>query len=1323
MNRYKCLFMTLFMCTNIPAMKFFHPTIDDGYATRSIWSIDKDKKDHVWFATTHNVLKYDGYQFKELNISEKIQYKKRTIHFDSANTLWIGTEYGEIFSYDHNNINIFDPIHKLDEIDLSNNQFQINKISSDINNNIYLATNNGLYTKDPSNNTIKLIAFKQQVLKDILISDTQQIYTIQNNHFLKITPSMGNYKTKKIFSFDKGETARVLHQTKDQEILIGTNDFLYQYNETSQSMRKIKTIESNIILSITSDTKRIWVGTLMNGIYSIDKNTNLVSNYQHDPNRRNSVSDNVIVSLLLDKSGVLFIGTFDGNISMLNTASINFHSFNRTQNSLACSKSDVIYHVYENEQKALWLSTANGLVHYSPKHNLCHWYGSNNQLNTLSYPEIRSINRDSKNQYWISTNNGLNVLDSTTGKIDRLTGQVPNLPTIFSLENKKDNLIIGTESGLFKYDIKLKKSEKFSATDKRILNAEFFAYQQILDGSIYFATSAGVAQISNGEINLLQQVNELIGNVEIRDIYIDETKNTMWISTTANGLYIIGDFDHIIYHYKRNKELPKNVQLLDILEDDNGYIWISSLNGLYRFNKKSKNFHIFFESDGLQSNTFKRGSSFKAHDGKLYFGGLRGFNGFYPSDISLNTKPPNIELTSLTRFNRKITVGIPDEDFIIDKPINKIETLHLNHKDFIFGLEFAALDYVDSMRNQYAYMLEGLDPDWNYTDAKNRKVTYTNLKAGLYSFKYKAANKDGIWNDNHKTLQIIVKPAPWLSWWAYLGYSLVASFLILYITNRRIKNEKKISKQLQEQVSLQTRHINQQNETLLSMIERKNELFTNVSHEFRTPLTLILGPVEELIKKTKIVGNISSLHMIKRNAKRLLSLVDQLLLLVKFTDKTPLIKKTQRILPAVKLIVATFEHSAHNKNIQIDLSGLHDQAINVTADALEIVISNLLSNAIKYTPEGGKISIGSNINKDTVQLYVQDTGLGIAKDQQEIIFDRFKRLEQDQAIEGIGIGLALVEEVAHINNSTVKVESTPGKGSKFSIEFTLVKEPIKIQEPSPETIVNLNHDLRTQSNSIKTDKVIINKETVLIIEDNQDMQTHISNILSENFNPILANNGEDGVKLAIKKIPDIIICDVMMPKMNGYEVCRKLRKNMITSHIPLILLTVLNEKSNRIKGWKENIDLYLTKPFDADELKLQLRNILNIRNLLNQKIHNKLVNNITPLNLPEMDAKFINKLKKTINKEFQNPLLNLARIASLIHVSERQLQRKTKALINLSPIDFLRDYRLEKSTKFLKDGYQVSITSDKCGFNSVTYFSSCFKAKYGLSPKNYQKQH
>ncbi|WP_395377513.1 ATP-binding protein [Marinicella sp. W31] len=1325
--RVVMLFLMAVATFNAYALKFAQPVIDDGFANRPVWSIDQDLNGYMWFATSYNVLRYDGYQFFEIPIVEDKPFKKRTLHVDHENRVWIGTELGEIYIYEQGYITSLD-VTKPFGIAFSEDQpLQINAITSDPKGRVYMATNHGIVVQAKSGDLSFIQGTEGLNVSTLLITHQQELLWAHNHQIFK-SPLNGPIESVLLLALQESERIRILFEADAQQFFVGSSKNLYRFDTDGNDLTEMMPGRTEYVLSIVAGEDVLWVGTLLNGLYKLNLESGKAVNYKPISGNQQSISDNIIISLYLDQSGVLFAGTFYGNLNVTNTQTLKFGALDK--NAIACLDSEVVYSIYDDPKDGLWLSTLVGLVNYSQYGNICKIYKSGDDTTSLSYSEIRSIYKE-QNNYWISTNRGLNLLDLRTSAVDQLKGKVPQKQTIFSVNLNDDVLLIGTETGLYEFDKKTQTSEPFPSTDETLTNAEFITHQKTSNGTLFFATSVGVAIIEDNVLKLIDQMPPIIAESDLTDMHYDVSQEILWLSSLDNGLFAVREFKELIQHYAIGDTLPENAQLVGVVQDNAGDIWVSSFNGLYRIQPTEKSVHVFRKSDGLQGNTFKRGAIYKDKDGKLFFGGNDGLNTFYPHDIVLNENPPEIALTDFLLFNKPARVGKPQDNaqFILQKPINALESMELTHKDYIFGIEFAALDFADSSRNKYAYRLKGLNDDWVNVDSDDRKATFTNLKPGDYTFEVKAANKDGFWNESSKKIAIVVKPAPWFSWWAYLSYAVMLMLSIVFYINKKTKDSIKQARLLKVEVERKTQELKVQKQRVEGLLARKNELFSNVSHEFRTPLTLILGPIKELISQGHNAEGIQSLNVINRNANRLLSLVEQLLQLARVSDSEKVNKTTQHTETQIQSVVDSFQHMAVGKKIKLSLSTNENAKIYVTDQCVDAILGNLISNAIKYTQVGGQVDVKATVNDDTFFLEVRDTGAGLSEEQQKDIFKRFKRLDSHQEIEGIGIGLSVVEEVVKINQGRIEVISELGVGSQFIVRLPL-SDSIVINE------VSSNNSLVTQlaAESPETEAILDISDTnsnnqlnqVLVIEDNKDMRNYIVSIVNPHYSTLTAENGKVGVAMAIEHIPDLIICDVMMPEMDGFKVSRIIRSDKRTSHIPLILLTALNDTVNRIKGWREHVDAYMTKPFDRNELLIQLENMLTIRDILKKKAgQNIFISNDAQtkgqITMPKKDQQFIDKVMELIKQNYSNPELTLTTLASDMAVSERQLQRKLKALIDQNPVDLVREFRLKKASELLKDGYQVSQIADNCGFNSVSYFSACFKAHYGMPPKKYQK--
>ncbi|MBL4659333.1 MAG: response regulator [Alcanivoracaceae bacterium] len=1291
----------------------------------TIWALAKDQQGYLWIGSNSGLFIYDGYKINsasDLYPATNVN-NVRKIFNDSTGTLWIGTKGNGIYRLINHRVK---PFISSNNIDAPKHITEIIEGSAGLwvgtyNNLVFISKENRvqkfpLPSLQSSDNKVMITGIVEISEQKLLITTQYEVYT-----FNKTTQTF----TKQEIEGLKSTYINALYKDNDANIWLGTDLGVFlRTNNNTVFLPYSKQSISYRIDAFAIDDDNIWLGSTKKGLVRVSKQDASITEYKYNSVDSSSISGNAIRSMIIDDSGVMFLSFFHGGLSYFNTHSVKFGLQNRSASSIACADSP-IFHGIDVDTNSLWISSVSGLIEFNTIKKKCvkHNFDTNNQNVFNPYHPLFSF-KDSSNNRWITSNKAFYKIDQNTGLIDSSFQAQLNAIIYHMIEVSPNEFLLGSNNGLYQFSSS--RLKKIEAIQQNLNNADIYKIIKITSNEFLLATDNGLAVLnSEGIYKIYSKIQAQLPTKKVNSIYHDGQH--LWLGTLKHGLFKFNENGDLITRYDNKNGMSPKLSIFSIIDDDK-YLWMGTDNGLVQLNTKTDQAHVFHKSDGLQGDFFILGSATKSDSGKLYFGGRNGLNAFYPEDIKIDTIAPNIVLTNLTRFGKVVQTGVKQDGFIINKPINNLQELTLTHKDYVIGFEFAALDLADPKRNKYAYKMDGLDPDWNYVNADDRKISYSNLKAGDYVFRVKGTNKDGVWNDTGKSLKIKVLPAPWLSWWAYTLYILSLISLLLWYLNWKNKANAKITKMLRSEVKKQTRELNIQKQTVESLLEKKNEMFANVSHEFRTPLTLILGPINKLLKSHLSLDSRQSLQMVNRNANRLLTMIEQLLLLAKMTDDKNLSFIPQQVHTSIETIVASFQSLAETKNITLTLLQNDEAAISATQDSIDIILGNLLSNAIKYTQIGGSVTVSSYKHEQYINFEVTDTGCGLDKQQQSDIFNRFKRLDAHHNIAGIGIGLSVVEEVIKVNNGTIKVSSSLGKGSIFSVQFHCIdfNKSLKTTPPNQILINQIIKEANIGDISSTSQVQFIgnkNNESILIIDDNDDMRTHIAETLKHQYYCLLTPRGKSGIALAIKHVPDIIVCDVMMPEMDGFQVSRIMRSDNRTSHIPLILLTALNDKKSRIKGWRENIDVYLTKPFDADELLIQLENILVIRNILKKKAGAAIKAGKGTMNsgLPKNDQIFIDKFMNMIANMYTNPHFHRPQMASMMAVSDRQLQRKMKALIDKNPLDLLRDYRLKKATEILKDGYQVSITADKCGFNSVTYFSKCFRQQYGMSPKIYQQ--
>jgi signal transduction histidine kinase/AraC-like DNA-binding protein len=836
--------------------------------------------------------------------------------------------------------------------------------------------------------------------------------------------------------------------------------------------------------------------------------------------------------------------------------------------------------------------------------------------------------------------------------------------------------------------------------------------------------------------NIADNINSL-SNSAIIDIYEDK-KGDLWIGTEY-GLNHFNPNTKVFTRFNTTDGLPNN-RIFGILEDDNGYLWISTSKGISKIGigrkdgkngtEKGKvfirNCTNYTSDDGLQSNQFNYSSRLKTKDGEMFFGGVKGLSSFYPEEIKNNKFVPPVVIVDFKLFNKSVNPG--DADSILHKAISETEEIVLNYDQSFFALEYAALNFVSPKKNQYAHKLEGLDKDWIYT-GNNGTASYTGIMPGNYIFRVKASNNDGIWNMKGTSIKITIKPPFWKTIPAYITYFMAFISMVLYFRHQFLARQKSKMQNELERIKAEKNHeINQ----------IKLQFFTNVSHEFRTPLTLILGPLEKLIaEKPKNEGGNKLLlyELMQRNAQRLLRLVNQLMDFRKLeAGELGLKASCKDIIAFIANVANSFKFQAENRNITFTInSEVDEKQVWFDPDKLEKIISNLLSNAFKFTHEEGKIEINTRLDKDII-ISISDSGIGIHKENLQSIFKRFYQVPKMQTSEkvGTGIGLALTKELVELHKGIISVDSEVGKGTCFTIRIPTGLKSVEQEQTIskfviPEEKEVTPNNITEEENKSDVEKpVTIKKDSplLLIVEDNDDMRLFIKNELISLYRIVVAPNGKEGIKKAFDAMPDLIISDVMMPEVTGFELCNTLKTDERTSHIPIILLTSLSSKENKLLGLETSADDYISKPFNIEILRARIKNLINSR----IKLREYFLRRLTPINdsatAESLDDKFLKRAIDLVNKNIADFNFSNDEFIAQIGMSRTALYSKLKSLTNLTVSEFIQSMRMRKAEQLLKDGSAtISNVAYNVGFKNPSHFSRCFRKHFNITPVDYVKKH
>jgi len=726
------------------------------------------------------------------------------------------------------------------------------------------------------------------------------------------------------------------------------------------------------------------------------------------------------------------------------------------------------------------------------------------------------------------------------------------------------------------------------------------------------------------------------------------------------------------------------------------------------------------------------------------------FSTFYPSKLKISEYIPSVRITDFQLFNKSVQIG-PKDISPLQKSISETKQIVLSHEQSIFTFEFATLDYSAPLKNMYAHKMDGIDPDWVLSDATRRFATYTNLDPGEYTFLVKGSNSHGVWNEKPTSIKVIINPPWWQTSWAYLIYVILFCLTIYSLRAYDLKRQR-----LKHALELEHEHA----EELEQVDQMKSKFFANISHEFRTPLTLIEGPVKQLVEGS-FSGNIKAQYrLILRNTRRLLRMINQILDLSKIdAGHMNLRASLINVVPLLKGLVMTFASKADQKNITIDL-GIAENEIPLFLDKekFETIITNLMSNALKFTPENGKIGVSLRITHPPsspffkgeidsplresennskfqiskaalVEISISNTGPHIPPERLDKIFNRFSHFDETKHSnhESTGIGLALTKELVELHKGSIQVMSTADEGTTFSLTFHLGSEHL-----TPDQI--LDNDAVLASNDkpdfeVSPEKPVVitptpqsDKPVILMVDDNDDVRQFVHSGLESSFSFIEAENGLKGYKSAAEEIPDLIISDVMMPEMDGFELCGKLKQDERTSHIPVILLTARAATPDKLRGLETGADDYIAKPFSTEELLIRVRNLIDQRERIHE--HFQKEHHIQPDDIPlrSLDKQFMIKAMEVIEGKMEDPTFDVEEFVDNLHLSRSVLYRKIKALTGESVKHFIRTVRLNRAASILKSkSASVTETAYQVGFRNPAYFAECFQKQFGVSPSQYSR--
>lgn len=1339
-------------------VRFRHLTINDGLSQNAVFAILQDSKGFMWFGTKDGLNKYDGYSFTiyQHNAFDSTSISDNyitTLFEDSRGILWIGTLNGGLNCF-HRETESFQRIFYSDP---GNNTSLVLSINEDRSGNIWIGTRgDGLfrlklsfvdgriiinnykqfvYNSDDinsiSNNIVTALFFDSNETFWVGTENDLNKFDYEKEIFLRYPIHTKNPETQSSF---QGKSISAIYESKAGILWLGTLSGLVKFNRQDGSyklyphMFEVYRYGWGAILSIIEDfSGKLWLSSPAS-LMRFDPDYLSYNYFKNDPNDNHSISYNSISSSFVDKTGILWFGTSGMGISYFDSKLNRFSTFFDKKHTTSRVSGFSVSAVLEDKQGFIWIGTAI-LSRWNRKTGEYKSFEISSYFpDTFGNVAVWSIMESSNGFTWFASEAGLFRYDPLTEKARQYKLDLPDgsdkqhkrVCTVFEDRNGiiwtlTENFLsrlIDADKGIFEH-IRYNNNPPYSELVRPVI------YQDS-KGIYWLGTKDGLLRFDYGNQSFKKYINDpknpaSLNNNLVKSICEDpfQPDKFLWIGTGGGGLNKFNTEEGTFIHFTEKSGLPNNV-VYGVLSDDNGNLWLSTNKGLSRFSINESSFRNFNVSDGLQSNEFNTGAYFKSKNGEMFFGGIYGLNYFYPEKISDNPFIPDVVITDFR------IIGGPDSETesTIREKNTSADQIILSYANDIIQFEFAALDYSAPGKNQYAYKLENFNKDWIYSGTV-RTATFTNLSPGEYIFRVKGSNNDGVWNEAGTSIKLIITPPWWNTWWAYILYGLV--FLSgLYFLRRYEMNRLKLKNQLRlEKV---------ETDTLRKLDHLKSQFFANISHEFRTPLTLILGQVESVMSSSIETKEKGKLQVANRNARRLLTLINQLLDLSKLeAGSMELNSEKHNIVSFLKSLFFSFESFAESNKIKLSfISESENIPVVFDPDKMEKVFYNLLSNAFKFTSENGEIKVIINLKTGLVDICVKDTGIGIPADRLQHVFDRFYQVDNSltREHEGTGIGLALAKELVELHNGKITVSSMEGEGTEFTVSLPTVdkKDADKLLETEDYSYKEIDKDFSITEEIIAEQNHQSGKsKIILVVEDNNDVRSYIREQLENDYRIIEACNGEEGIRSARNEIPDLIITDVMMPKMDGYQFSKAIRNDEKSSHIPIIMLTAKAGLDDKIEGLETGIDVYLTKPFSAKELKVRVKNLILQREQLRKQFSTSTIIKPSEVTAVSVDKAFLEKTISLIEKHFENEKFGVEDLADGMNMSVSQLNRKLNALVGQPPGKLIQSLRLQRAADLLKQNAgNVAEVCYKVGFNDQAYFSRAFKKQFGCSPSEYR---
>ncbi len=1358
-----------------PELKFTYLNREQGLSHSTVNTIYQDSKGYMWFGTVDGLNRYDGYRItvyrnRPDDPNSLSNNSVAQILEDKSHLIWIVTNYG-LNVYDRNQ-DRFTRYMKDSDVPYSISSNNIRCIYEDSKGGgIWIGTSTGLDYFNADNKTFKHFTHPYKpdenspdIVVTCLYEDKQGNLWLGTDGFgiEKLNPRTGVFSSLSnsigAMGILRSMRISVIKEDLKGNIWIGTTgNGVFLYNRSINTLQNYlnkqndqSSLSNNVIKSILCDHKgNIWIGTETGGMNLWAPDKLAFIRYENNPQKPSTLSQKTVSALFEDKQGNLWVGTHRGGVNVYSSNAYKFKTYTQGTSPGTLSFNDVKT-FFEDRHGTIWIGTDGGGINLWDKKNdtFTQYRHNPNQPSSIGSDVILHIMQDHTGTIWVGTwGGGLNRFNKSTKTFTRFLHSPQDRNSITSNnvwrihEDGQGNIWIATfNGGLNLFNSKTQKFKKItSAPDGRthFKGNNVITINEDKAGNLWFGTDDGGLNCLTANrqkfINYFDKTQKDLVN-GVRTIFID-SKNRLWIG--KNGLSLFNEKQKNFLQYSSNPYLA-NEKIQAITEDSKGNLWISTNNGLIKFNPQTRYLKRFTDADGLQGLEFWPNACLKTNAGQMLFGGTQGFSIFHPDSIKTNNYTYPLYITDLQVFNKSIQHG--KDNSPIENYISEASKITLNHNQSVFSFEYAALNYVAPTKTQYAYLLKGFDKNWNYVGSQ-RKATYTNLDPGDYTFSVKASTPEGLWNTPATSIKVTIKPPFWMALWFKLLIGIMVigtAFLFLYY--RRKADLKVLYEQKREEIH-----------------QLQLQFFTNISHEFRTPLMLILGPLEQILKQDTRSVFTHHYNTMYRNGNRLMQLISELMDFRKAESGALKLK----VMPGnFSLFLNEIAHEFNELALQHHIEFTVKQEKEYTEvwfdrQVVEKILLNLINNSFKYTPQNGSISIevlsslrnyqslyehslkleNEYRGREYIYVSVADNGIGISKNSINHLFERYYRITDKHL--GSGVGLAFVKSLTFLHKGSIYVYSERHKGTNIIIAIPFHKEDYTNEEKwlsdrQQEGGVQLesiqyNEALYTPNYSsgvLQNVKAVVTAPCILIVDDNEELRAYIKEVLEPHYHIIEAANGEEGIIKAKNESPALILSDVMMPVMNGIDFCIHIKSDIATSHIPFILLTAKDALESRLQGVESGADYYFSKPVSTDLLLITIKNLFDHRQKIKERYFKDYQVEVRELVHSAKDKEFMDQLLKILEQNLDDPeLLNVDYVCRKIGISKTKLYKKIKDITGQTINEFIRTIRLKKAMEIMThEDVQITDVMYRVGILSQSYFTTVFKKEFGIAPSHFHRQ-